>query len=125
MNEEQKQTLGQIKTTIDEWRNNKKNPTEKMPDDIWEAILNFLETTKCPENEVLKEIGIKAERLNNKRQSLGLLQLQTPQLLMKENIKAEIRPTEENKLTQFEITKPDGLTVRFQAPLSELKNILI
>lgn len=123
MNEEQKQTLGQLKTTIDEWRNNKKNPTEKMPDDIWEAILKFIETTKCSENEILREIGIKAARLNNKRQSMGLKQ--EPQALTKENTKAESRPGGENKLTQFEITRPDGITIRFQAPMSDLRSILI
>ena len=58
MNEEQKQTLGQIKAMIDEWRKNKKNPAEKMPDDIWEAIFNLIETAGCPENEILKKIGI-------------------------------------------------------------------
>lgn len=121
MNEEQKQALGQIKTMIDEWRKNKKNPAEKMPDDIWEAIFNFIETTKCPENEALKELGIKSARLNNKRNSLDLSQPPKNNT----STKASLKATDEIKLTQFEITRPDGLTIKFQAPMSELKNILI
>ncbi|KTD01574.1 hypothetical protein [Legionella feeleii] len=121
MNEEQKQTLGQIKAMIDEWRKNKKNPAEKMPDDIWEAIFNLIETTGCPENEILKEIGIKPARLNNKRQSLGLAKPLQKDAITKNGLKA----TDEIKLIQFEITKPDGLIIKFQAPMSELKSILI
>lgn len=119
--EEQKQTLGQIKAMIDEWRKNKKNPAEKMPDDIWEAIFNFIETAGCPENEILKEIGIKPARLNNKRQSLGLAEPSQKSI----TTKAGLKTTDETKLTQFEITRPDGLMIKFQAPMSELKNILI
>lgn len=121
MNEEQKQNLGQIKVMIDEWRKNKKNPAEKMPDEIWEAIFNFIETTGCPENEILKEIGIKPARLNNKRQSLGLAEPSQKNI----TTKAGLKTTEETKLTQFEITRPDGLMIKFQAPMSELKSILI
>lgn len=121
MNEEQKQALGQIKAMIDEWRRNKKNPAEKMPDDIWEAIFNFIETTKCHDSEVLKEIGIKSGQLTNKRKSLGLAQ----PLQRSISTKTDLKPSSENKLTQFEIIRPDGLTIKFQAPMSELKNILI
>ena len=122
MNEEQKQTLGQIKATIDEWRKNKQTPAEKMPDYIWEEILNFIETTKCPDNEVIKEIGVRLEQLNNKRKSLGLVQVSQPQKSSSTN---SLKLNGGSELTQFEITRPDGLTVKFQAPLSELKNILI
>ena len=121
--EEQKQTLGQIKAMIDEWRKSKKHPAEKIPDNIWEAVFNFIETAEFPENEVLKEIGIKSEQINSKRKSLGLTQVSQPQ--QNSSTKTDFKPNGENKLTQFEITRPDGLIVKFQAPLSELRNILI
>lgn len=121
MNEEQKQALGQIKAMINEWRKNKKNHSEKMPDDIWEVVFNFIETTQCSDNEVLREIGIKSKQLSNRRKSLGLAQSVQKNLSMK----TDLKPSNENKLTQFEITRPDGLTIKFQAPMAELKNILI
>lgn len=64
---------------------------------------------------------IKSKQLSNRRKSLGLAQSVQKNLSMK----TDLKPSNENKLTQFEITRPDGLTIKFQAPMAELKNILI
>jgi hypothetical protein len=123
--------LKELKGIVDEWRGNKKHSAEKMPDSIWDRVFLLIEKTTIPENEVLRSLGIKSDQITNRRKAIGLIK-STPSnktnrsaTIPHENgLKKVLNNLEKTTMTQFEITRPDGLVVKFQAPLSELQSIL-
>lgn len=123
LKEEERQALNQLKEMVDEWRSNKKNVSEKIPEPVWSAIFGFLKTTTMAEIEVLKTIGVKSEQINSKRKLLGLTS-SAPVVSRENSSKKALSNLSTTTMTQFEITKPNGWVVRFQAPLSELQSIL-
>jgi hypothetical protein len=123
LKEEEQQALDQLKEMVDEWRNNKKHVSEKIPEPVWSAIFGFLKTTTMAEIEVLKTIGVKSEQINSKRKLLGLIS-SAPAVSRENESKKILSSLSETEMTQVEITRPDGCIIRFQAPFSELQRII-
>lgn len=123
LKEEEQQALDQLKEMVDEWRNNKKHVSEKIPESVWSALFGFLKITTMAEIEVLKTIGVKSEQINSKRKLLGLIS-SAPAVSRENESKKVLSSLSETEMTQVEITRPDGCIIRFQAPFSELQRII-
>jgi hypothetical protein len=57
-------TLQQIKESMQQWRLQKKNRSEKIPDDIWDMIFTLIKTT--PESHVLTALSIGKAQFESK-----------------------------------------------------------
>jgi hypothetical protein len=59
-------SLEHVIALMQAWRRDKKNRTEKIPDEVWDQIFILLQT--IPESKVLTALGMKANQLINKRE---------------------------------------------------------
>lgn len=123
--------LKELKKIVNEWRDNKKHVSEKIPDSIWNALFELLKNTTIPEIEVLKAVGIKSEQINSKRKLLGIEQSLTSSKPIKINGNKEMSLNNEldktSTTTLIEMQKPDGTLIKFHIRdnrFSEFVNII-
>lgn len=61
-------TLARVKETVNTWRQNKRTRGEKIPEHLWDLVINLLQNNTGRESKILADLGITRAQLETEKQ---------------------------------------------------------
>ena len=100
-------TIKELSKKIQQWRENKKSPSERIPDEIWKEAVKIARKTSA-HAKVANQLGLNANDLRSKMGLPAKRRKKTENITFKE-IKLDT-PTSRQPI--FELTTAQGVTLR-------------